>query len=1706
MKFSNIYTKTEKRAEEALLSLWTPGDHPMRAAFTEMLKREPLLGEPVFQSLFGWETTKDDEWRNYLNLDVISALHIGEKYPPYLHQMKSWKALSGQTEKKSVVVTSGTGSGKTECFMYPVLNDLYQNKQQGAIQAIFLYPLNALMEDQCKRLGEDCEALDLHFAVYNGNTEEHRADDGIYKSEIRTRKAIRNKDTTPQILLTNPSMLEYMLLRDADQELIKRSQGKLRWIVIDEAHTYSGSAAVELSNQIRRILNAFGTTPDQVHFACTSATIGESESLLDFISFLISQEKKDIEIVDGHRQVPYIDNDVLQECLNNNKIPTTADAVQILRKEINSHEGLTLKETWNILKASDDYSIENALELIDQLCEAQCLDTKGNKSSVLMLRAHFFMRVINGVYACVNPECTHYTASPIGRITTYRSATCEQCGSAMLELVQCKDCGKILLSGEYDVMSKEVRSLEWITPDENPFGLQDDNEDDVLEDDVNGWVDHSKNQDEVNNDNDKVSWWPFMVGRDKDNKGYQKLDPRVELYGIHFEYNDDLQNACVVVDTDRPDCFVEGLKGDNRNVVCPECNTRMTKKNTMRFSIPVNMLNQIITPVLLKETRENDDREWGRYITFTDSRQGTAISTKTFNVDEERTYARAHLVRFLQEKINNYRNTPEYQQAESNLVVLKALQEKDNSDALQRMIDQYQATLDNSNRPQRLTHDLAEQVSNKTLCEHLAGVERDDSNSFEEQWRAYKPAVIRNLIGRRPLRELSIENMGVVTLVYPKLNGVNLPNILLDYNQKNPNSKISKTDWRDFLKIAIDYVIRMGNHIQPFADHEREYTRDNNICSPIFPSNYTAKNANHKIKKWPSLNPDHPNRLVLLLCAALGITSPDQLRQKPNSDLVEDLLRIAWTTLTDREKGVLTKVEANDRGYNDRNFYKDGRAATNTDGYYLDMSIKHTDEPDNDACKIKLLEKATYCPVTRRLLDVTFKGYSPAISGSISKENFERFKCTRYYTMPTSIDDPNADVLRKAGIWSNKYDEVFYCNEVYVGAEHSGQQPRDLLKHYTKEFSDDDYRVNVLNCSTTMEMGVDIGSISLVLLYSVPPFAANYLQRAGRAGRSGQNRAVVLSICNSTATGEHAFQNPMWALEANVAMRTLKESEVIKQRHINSFFFQRFISSKGGMRGTSRVSGFFEGDYPTTCDSFIEELNHYQNNQEVRDDFERVFPDSDFDIKTTQDKIVEIRDLYCTSMLNLKEAYNDAESENPPDDYKVRAIRHQITNLKNEILISYLAKNQFVPNANMPISVVEFDHTTREELKKKAKLLEDIDNKTNQLDELKRENPDNRDEIDNIKNEISDLRRRYDNLKRSTIASREARVALNEYAPGQTVVIGEKNFVSEGIQFYGDFEKSKQTKTKLIYLYHCNVCGHVQESREPLKDTQCPMCLKNGKKSPYHGIICPINNTFTIAYEPIGYRTYPFTSYDRHESTAKSYYNIRAVLMQLNWNDFVTDHLCQIAKADEGEIMYYNIGTGYGFAICKKCGKAVVENELQEGLSHGHKQLTGDGGICKATQQDIAHNVLLIGRHQTTLVALRFSKEPNQNTVITDEGTVLSLGVMIKRALVDYLGINDNEIDFGVKHERNAKVLFIYDTNKGGCGYSTVLYNETDRRKIFDKALEMIVSYKCTCHEHENAVCTHCLVDRETQFFAKKLSKANAMQWLKWQNSKNSSM
>ena len=122
MKFENIYKETEENMRLALLSLWAPGSHPMRSAIYELFDREPLLAEPVFQSTFGWEPSSDETWRSAINKDVWNKLEkirenksieAGKTFRPFVpfkHQAESWKTLA---ENKSIVVTSGTGSGKT---------------------------------------------------------------------------------------------------------------------------------------------------------------------------------------------------------------------------------------------------------------------------------------------------------------------------------------------------------------------------------------------------------------------------------------------------------------------------------------------------------------------------------------------------------------------------------------------------------------------------------------------------------------------------------------------------------------------------------------------------------------------------------------------------------------------------------------------------------------------------------------------------------------------------------------------------------------------------------------------------------------------------------------------------------------------------------------------------------------------------------------------------------------------------------------------------------------------------------------------------------------------------------------------------------------------------------------------------------------------------------------------------------------------------------------------------------------------------------------------------------------------------------------------------------------------------------------------------------------------------------------------------------
>src|SRR6266446_1817994 len=187
----------------------------------------------------------------------------------YLHQEESIKNVFAG---RNVVVATGTGSGKTESFLYPILFHLYREFARGelsaGVRALILYPMNALANDQRDRLGEICRDLEkfkarfrFTFGQYIGETPEDKHDhrrnaaealDKRLQGELVLRTEMRAKP--PNILLTNYSMLEYLLLRPDDSPLF--DNGNSKWwtfLVVDEAHQYRGSQGIEMGMLLRRL-------------------------------------------------------------------------------------------------------------------------------------------------------------------------------------------------------------------------------------------------------------------------------------------------------------------------------------------------------------------------------------------------------------------------------------------------------------------------------------------------------------------------------------------------------------------------------------------------------------------------------------------------------------------------------------------------------------------------------------------------------------------------------------------------------------------------------------------------------------------------------------------------------------------------------------------------------------------------------------------------------------------------------------------------------------------------------------------------------------------------------------------------------------------------------------------------------------------------------------------------------------------------------------------------------------------------------------------------------------------------------------------------------------------------------------------------------------------------------------------------------------
>ena len=205
------------------------------------------------------------------------------EFPGHSHQELAWQRLSSQHLADHTLVATGTGSGKTECFLYPVLDHCARARKAGeaGIKALVIYPMNALATDQARRFAQLVAATPafagLRVGLFVGGSV---ADPGQGMVMTPT-SVITDRDTLrknpPDILLTNYKMLDYLLLRPKDRKLWERNTPTtLRYLVVDELHTFDGAQGTDLALLLRRLRHRLKTPDGHLVCAGTSATLGGS--------------------------------------------------------------------------------------------------------------------------------------------------------------------------------------------------------------------------------------------------------------------------------------------------------------------------------------------------------------------------------------------------------------------------------------------------------------------------------------------------------------------------------------------------------------------------------------------------------------------------------------------------------------------------------------------------------------------------------------------------------------------------------------------------------------------------------------------------------------------------------------------------------------------------------------------------------------------------------------------------------------------------------------------------------------------------------------------------------------------------------------------------------------------------------------------------------------------------------------------------------------------------------------------------------------------------------------------------------------------------------------------------------------------------------------------------------------------------------------
>ncbi|PWS37130.1 hypothetical protein DFH01_09690 [Falsiroseomonas bella] len=1082
----------------------------------------------------------------------------------YEHQRRAIELGAREGSPRPVVVVrAGTGMGKTEAFLLPLLNDLHTRPRKdssGGVRAIVLYPMNALVNDQVERLhgwlkGQSRCRL-FHFT---GETpEDKRAADGTNypvfdESRLRTREEARANP--PDVLVTNYSMLEYMLIRPQDAPFFGPD---LSVFVLDEMHLYSGTLAAEIALLLRRVLLRCGRRPEDVLFLGASATLGGD--LGEFSAALFSRKPADVHVLQGAKkrpdlgapddpgipltpatvpeplpERPFLDEDglvedaeaaraVVAECAPlagagaraeaaGQTHPARALAAVLSRAPVMRRVQDIL---WDASAAGD---IVPLARLSGQLWGKSGHAERAGTEKLLRLGArarwnadelplfphkiHFLVRSPITPMACVNPECTHGSAHRLpgaGPVLSGSREACPACSSQTLPLARCRSCGEWFLGAVHRTADNRYRPLR-------------------------DWRDEEIDLEEEQAGETRTRLFLRPCAPDAEGGSpYQLANGRRETVKPH---------AWLLAHDACPSC------GDDKFglVQLADDNGLGIAAETMLASMP---------------PWPGPDRAWRpaegrRLIAFNDTRQSAARLGPALTATHEVQMARAMIADRLREGAVNEARLNRLRRRERELVEELAEAQGAEREAIEYDLARCRGELSAALAGGKMEFWL-DQLRRHPLVAQLFDREKGQvhqAGSWDQSaWDANTESVRRRLnavLAREfaiPLPAgLGLETVGLAEIVYPGLEGMELPEALSGQLPSQEVREVLEAAWSGVLTGLCD-TLRM-NRCVTFGDEEMDRS------AAFFP-----------VGPWMSLSASGPY-LFSFLPGRTGATRRTQfaaavLRAAGCNEAIAEakvipLLEAAFGQLVRAARdGTLPWLEVADRQVAGRTSAEAIRVS------FFGLSLR---APLN----------VYRCPRTGNVWPRAVLGCAPIRGSQGGMESISQDEVDQHPRISRARRAYREEGAVRIGLWADEHS-----------AQLASEENRRLQELFSKGAR------NVLSATTTMEVGIDIGGLCGVLMANMPPGLANYLQRGGRAGRRADGASIVCTFARRQPYDQAAFDDfqSFFRRELRRA-NVMLEREGIARRHLQALLLGEFFQAirppserAGAMDAFGRIGRF----------------------------------------------------------------------------------------------------------------------------------------------------------------------------------------------------------------------------------------------------------------------------------------------------------------------------------------------------------------------------------------------------------------------------------------------------------------------------------------------------------------------------------------------------